>query len=114
MQQSCEALRPRITHLVGREGFRALLSRALALARSGFPWLTAVQVDAAGSLTGLKGVLSEQEAAEGESGCAAVLAHLLGLLTAFIGAELTRQLVSSAWPELSLDDMDFSTEEGEA
>ena len=47
-------------------------------------------------------------------GCAAVLAHFLGLLTAFVGAELTRQIVSSAWPDSPLADTDFGTEEGPA
>src|SRR5687767_7177690 len=111
LKRSCEALRPRLTQLVGRDGFRALLSRALALAKGEIPWLCGVQVDAAGSLTGLDEVMSGRDAADGEAGCAAVLAHLLGLLAAFVGAELTRHLVSGAWPDTAVEDTDFGAEE---
>jgi hypothetical protein len=99
--------------LVGREGFHALLARALALAKAEHPWLGGVQVDAAGSLAGLEAALAVGEPADADAGAAAVLAHLLGLLVTFIGAGLSRQLVSGAWPEVPMDDIDFSTEEGE-
>ncbi|HTE21054.1 MAG TPA: hypothetical protein VK689_22030 [Armatimonadota bacterium] len=99
--------------LVGREGFHALLARALALAKAEHPWLGGVQVDATGLLAGLEAALAGREPADADAGAAAVLAHLLGLLVTFIGAGLSRQLVSGAWPEVPMDDIDFSTEEGE-
>jgi hypothetical protein len=46
----CERLRPHLATLMGKDGFRALLSRALAVARAEMPWLEAVQVKADGSL----------------------------------------------------------------
>ena len=112
-RRSCEALRPRLTQLVGREGFHALLSRALALTKAELPWWSGVQVDEAGSLTAVDAVLAGREPAETEAGAITMLAHLLGLLATFIGVGLTRQLVSSAWPDVPLDDTDFSTEVGE-
>jgi len=112
LKQSCEALRPRLTELVGREGFRALLSRALALAKAEFPCLDGIQLDDAATLTGLDEVMPAQELAEREAGCAAVLAHFLGLLTAFIGTELTRQVVERTWPDTPVTDADFGTEDG--
>ena len=114
LRRRCETLRPRLTELVGREGFRALLARALVLATGEFPWLGSVQVDAAGSLTGLDEGFAGQEPAAGEAGGAAVLAHLLGLLVFSIGAEFTRQLVSSAWPDTPLADTELELEEDEA
>src|SRR5665213_1374282 len=48
-----EKLRPHLAMLLGNVGFRALLSRALALANAEVPWLRAVHVKADGSLEGL-------------------------------------------------------------
>jgi hypothetical protein len=114
LTRSFEALSPRIVQFVGKEGFRALLSRAVDRAANEHPWLSAVKVDAAGALIGLDEALSVTDPAEGQAGCAAMLAHLLGLLAAFIGGELTRQMVSGGWPDLPLAETDFSIEEGEA
>ena len=49
-----EKLRSPLAMLMGNGGFRALLSRALALARAEVPWLRAVHVNADGALEGLK------------------------------------------------------------
>src|SRR5688572_19377724 len=49
-----EKLRPHLATLVGNAGYRALLSRALALAGTEVPWLRSVRVNAAGSLEGLE------------------------------------------------------------
>jgi len=48
-----EKLRPHLATLMGNVGFRALLSRALALANAEVPWLRAVRVKADGSFEGL-------------------------------------------------------------
>ena len=48
-----ERLRPHLATLMGRVGFRALLSRALVLANADVPWLGAVHVKTDGSLEGL-------------------------------------------------------------
>jgi hypothetical protein len=114
LQERCEALRLRLAQLIGREGYRALLSRALALAEDEHPWLHGVQADAAGSLTGVAEALEGQEPAQPEAGAAAVLVHVMELLVAFVGPELTRQLVSSAWPDVHVLAADLATEEGEA
>lgn len=106
-------MRAPLAQVVGREGFRALLARAVALAKGELPPLRGVQVDAGGSLTGLE-TLSGDGVADGEAGCVAVLAHLLGLLAAFVGAGITRQLVSGAWPGIPIENSDFGAEEGEA
>ena len=41
-------------------------------------------------------------------GSAVLLAQLLGLLMAFVGANLTLQLILKLWPKLSLGDFDLN------
>ena len=48
-----EKLRPQLAALMGNVGFRALISRALALSNAEIPWLRAVHVKADGSFEGL-------------------------------------------------------------
>jgi hypothetical protein len=101
-----EKLRPHLTTLMGNTGFRALLSRSLALAQAEVRWLRVVHVKGDGSLTGLDAgaQINPKEITEGQI---ALLAQLLGLLAAFIGENLTLQMVREIWPELSLDDLNF-------
>jgi hypothetical protein len=94
-----DRLRPQLATLMGNIGFRALLSRTLALANPDFPWLRAVHVKAEGSLEGLD-ELAEVDPDEIFEGCSALLAQLLELLAAFIGKDLTLQLVREVWPNL--------------
>jgi hypothetical protein len=105
-----EKLRPHLATLMGTLGFRALVSRALALANAEVPWLHAVHVKSDGSLEGLDGPeleaqVSREKIAEGG---AEILAQLLGLLVTFIGANLTLQLVRDIWPRVALSDLDFA------
>lgn len=89
----CEKLRRPLSALAGATGFRALLSRALALAKARDPGLSAVQVKPDGSLEGLSevhdGVL--------------LIGQLLGLLGTFVGESLTLRLIQDAWPDLALN-----------
>lgn len=107
-----EKLRPHLAGLMGNMGFRALLSRALALANADVPWLRAVHVKTDGSFEGFEELGTQVDPDEFFKGCAVLLTHLLGLLVAFIGEELTLRLVRQAWPELSSSNPDF--EEGGA
>jgi len=102
-----EKLRPHLATLMGNLGFRALLSRALALANAEVPWLRAVHVNADGSLEGLDELGAQVDPDEIFEGCVVLLAQLLGLLVAFIGENLTLRLVREVWPKLSLDDLGF-------
>ena len=105
--QACERLRPHLATLMGNTGFRALLSRALALADAEVPWLRAAQVKADGSLEGLNELTAHVAPDEIANGQVILLAQLLGLLVAFIGKNLTLSLVREAWPKVRLDDLDF-------
>ena len=106
---NCEKLRPHLATLMGNLGFRALLSRALALANAEVLWLRAVHVKADGSLEGLdelelEAKIDPKEIAEGG---VVLLAQLLGLMVAFIGENLTLRIVCEVWPKLPVNDLDF-------
>jgi hypothetical protein len=103
-----DRLRPQLTTLMGNMGFRALLSRTLALANSDFPWLRAVHVKAEGSLEGLDELDGKVDPDEIFEGCAVLLAQLLELLAAFIGENLTLRLVREVWPNLSVKNLDIA------
>jgi hypothetical protein len=82
------------------DGFQALASRALALAKSQSYSLSAVQVTANGGLRGL----SEVESQTGEDGEAGIIliAQLLGLFLAFLGEATTLRLIEDL--RLQVDD----------
>lgn len=105
--QATDKLRPHLSMLMGRGGFQALLARALVLAAAEVSWLTQVQVVADGELEGLTVARARLDAAAFREGELVLLAHLLGLLVAFIGPALTLRLITQIWPQLSFDDADF-------
>jgi hypothetical protein len=92
-----EKLRRRLIRLAGTAGFRALLGRAVALARAEAPVLASLEVEPDGSLSDLHGPATQEELAEAGR---VVIVQLLGLLVAFIGAGLTLSIVLDVWPEL--------------
>jgi len=78
---------------VGVDGFQALASSALALAKAESPRLSAVQVMANGGLQGLDEVESQTGADEdGEAGIL-LIAQLLGLFLTFLGEATTLRLI---------------------
>ncbi len=88
-----ERLRRQLGAPVGVDGFQALASRALALAKSESPRLSAVQVTANGGLRGLGEVESQTDADEdGEAGVI-LIAQLLGLFLTFLGEATTLRLI---------------------
>ena len=102
-----EKLRPHLSQLMGKAGFRALLSRALALANHEVPWLRAVHVKADGALEGVDRLRAEITPSEFIEGRVELLAQLLGLLIAFIGTNLTLHLVGEVWPHVPLHNLNF-------
>ena len=103
----CEKLRPQLTTLAGNGGFRALLSRAFAVANPEVPWLRTVQIKADGSLEGLEELHAHLDRDELFEGGVVLVAQLLGLLAAFIGENLTLRLLREVWPKVPLDDLVF-------
>jgi hypothetical protein len=88
-----ERLRRQLGAPVGADGFQALASRALALAKSESPRLKTVQVMANGGLRGLGEVESEvNQEEDGEAGII-LIAQLLGLFLTFLGEATTLHLI---------------------
>ena len=88
-----ERLRRQLGAPVGADGFQALASRALALAKSESPRLSAVQVTANGGLRGLGEVESQTDSDEsGEAGII-LIAQLLGLFLTLLGETTTLRLI---------------------
>jgi hypothetical protein len=88
-----ERLRRQLGAPVGADGFQALASRALALAKSESPRLSTVQVTPSGGMRGLGEVDSEMSADEdGEAGII-LIAQLLGLFLNFLGEATTLRLI---------------------
>jgi hypothetical protein len=102
----CDRLRVPLARLAGVAGFRSLLSRALALAKSEVDSLNTVQVREDGSLEGFDGAGGLPGGGPGGDGGAVVVAHLLGLMVTFIGELLTRQLVRDLWPDAATGETD--------
>jgi hypothetical protein len=97
-----ERLRRQLGASVGVDGFQALACRALALAKSESPQLSAVQVTANGGLRGLGEADSRMDAdGEGESGII-LIAQLLGMFLTFLGEATTLRLIEDL--RLQVDD----------
>jgi hypothetical protein len=94
----CEKLRVPLSTLVGIQGFRSLLSRALTLAKAQVPSLAAVQVKVDGSLSRWDSVASQQHLNEAGVCAEVLLAQLLELLITFIGKTLTLGILMDIWP----------------
>jgi hypothetical protein len=88
-----EKLRRQLCAPVGVDGFQALASRALSLAKSQSPRLSEVQVTANGGLRGLGEVEFQMDTDEdGEVGVI-LIAQLLGLFLTLLGMATTVRLI---------------------
>jgi hypothetical protein len=86
-----------ITVLVSSDGYRALLGRALYLARAEYSVLEGVRVGASDfSLEGLR------ETSTAFDALVAFLAQVTALLARFIGDDLTAKLIRQSWPDAPL------------
>jgi hypothetical protein len=109
-----ERLRRQLSAPVGNDEFQALASRALALARSQSPRLSAVQVTANGGLRGLGEVESQTDAEEdGEAGII-LIAQLLGLFLTFLGEATTMRLIEDLRQQVEVRTEPATSTEGTA
>ena len=101
-----EKLRQSLGEFAGSAGFHSLASRALTLARSEVPSLSAVQVAADGNLEGMSAIepSTKVEQDRVHEGGVILISRLLGLLLIFLGEALTLSLLRDAWPGAALDD----------
>jgi hypothetical protein len=100
----CDRLRARLHPVFGPTAIAALLVRALHVATAEFPWLANVVAKDGErcSLEGLERASAEIELEALHAGLAAVLAHEIGLLSAFIGEDFVMPLVQAAWETTSV------------
>jgi hypothetical protein len=106
-----EKLRASLTRLAGAAGFRALLARAVTLAKmhaADTCGIDVIQVMPNGSLEGLNALPTDGDAA---AVGLLLIAQLLELLVVFIGEDLVLRLLSDAWPNLSLVDAGVQQEQ---
>ena len=105
-----EKLRGPLSTLAGAAGYRALVSRALALAKAEAPSLGTFRVRDDGCLDAPVTDGPQPDTDETTRGYETLVARLLALLVTFIGAGLTMQLVRDVWPDAPFDGMDSKTE----
>jgi hypothetical protein len=101
-----QKLRDSLGDLAGTAGFHSLASRALTLAKSEVPTLSAVKVGADGNLEGMSAIeppIKVEQDRIHEDGVI-LISRLLGLLLIFLGESLTLSLLRDAWPGEALDD----------
>jgi hypothetical protein len=93
----CDRLRRHLQPLFGTAAVTALFLRSVRVATSEFPWLgQIVSTEEACSAAQIT-TLGRLDMGTLEEGLAAVLAHNIGLLSAFVGEDLTLPLVQQAW-----------------
>jgi hypothetical protein len=100
----CDRLRSRLHPMFGTAAVSALFARSHRVATAEFPWLRDVVPEDGErcSLAGVGAVAAQLEPEIIADGLAAVLAHDIGLLSTFIGADLVMPLVEEAWRAASL------------
>ena len=100
-----QKLRQSLGELTGTAGFHSLASRALTLARSEAPNLSAVHLGADGNLEGMRAIEPSIKAEQDRvhEGGVIFISRLLGLLLIFLGEALTLSLLRDAWPGAALD-----------
>ena len=110
-------LRQGLGEFAGVAGFQAFASRALALARTEAPGLSAARVAEDGSLQGLgeygppmKNKEDQAGESPGDEGGLVLIARLLCLLVTFLGQALTLSLLRVSWPGAALDNYDSEHE----
>ena len=101
-----ERLESAISAVVGTIGFRAVATRAVHLVRASYPWISTTASTPAAKreelplMRGLAEIMEGEGAAVAEEAAVALLGKIIGLLAAFIGADLTLRLVHRATPAL--------------
>ncbi len=100
----CKKLDRPLSKLVGEMGSRALLARALTLAKREAEVLSPVKVTDDGALEGWNG--------QAESASSLLVSHWLGLVVTFLGAALTLRLLRDVWPDRTISDVRFGERNG--
>ena len=101
-QRVLAGLATRLSPLVGEGGFHLLLQRALKRSQAEHAWVGAIRPDATGPLTwpGLAEGVLDVEPEEVAAGTEAAIAELIGLVSRFLGADMTIRIVRQSFPEM--------------
>jgi len=105
IERMFQRLRELVANLVGDAGFGAVLARASHLNKRACPWLetSTIVIGPIVVFSGLAAVV-EREGAARVTGCTThLLSDILGLLSRFVGEDLTLRLVNEVWKDLPGD-----------
>jgi hypothetical protein len=108
----CDQLWFRLRPLFGELAIRALFARALHLSQAEFRWLEGVTLESGNrcALQKLDTVSRDLTAHVLADGLAALLAHEIALLSAFIGEDIVLPIVEQSWGAASMTDRSASSE----
>lgn len=109
----CQRLHDRLDRLIGAGGFRALLNRALSLAKKKYAWLEGVGIeDYPGcEFKDLREAVKGKKPGTVNEACTLILANVIWLLVTFIGEDITIGLIQEAWPDVRAEITASSSEE---
>ncbi|MGI9146074.1 MAG: hypothetical protein ACR2IK_05925 [Chloroflexota bacterium] len=101
-ERVCQKLCGRLSSLISSDGSHGILSRALHLARTDFPFLAGVHARTQPEvcLEGLAESTRGIERHQAGKGLRAVLSIVLDLLAGLIGEDLAARLVQEVWPDV--------------
>jgi hypothetical protein len=106
----CEKLCTVLSAMMGVDGCRSVMARALAMTHIEGHWLSAIRLKDDGTLELWSGELAVQEEVLWRG--VALVAQLLGLMAAFVGEAYTLRLVRSVWPEAPVDSLELDADHG--
>ena len=116
LERAFTALHIALAPLISSLGFCMLVRRALNLAARDFPFLIEINIVVAKEdcvLHGLREALDGRDRNEAVDGSIVILAHVFSLLVLFIGENLAWRKISEICPEISLLEMEDSSEKVE-
>ena len=87
-----------LSRRMGSSGYRALLTRSLALAAADTPWVGAIHAAGDGTMEGFADAAQSQTLSDSLEGSIAMIANFIGLLDTFVGRDLSMRLLSDVWP----------------
>jgi hypothetical protein len=99
-----EKLSHRLAQLITAGGAEALLTRAVHLSRTEFPFLGGVPAapNTRSLIERLRETVATVEPSQAHEGLISVLGTLIGLLVSFIGEDLTFRLLRDVWPAVPM------------
>jgi hypothetical protein len=104
IEACCQRLHDRLDRVIGAGGFRALLNRALYLAKKRYAWLEGIEIeDYLGcEFKELREAVKGKKPAIVNEACGLMLANVIWLLVTFIGEDIALGLIQEAWPDVSI------------